>query len=464
MTDTAQMPSARLKLRTLVAYGQIGMPLAIADLPIIIYLVPFYTGDLGLAVATAGLIKMLARIGDVVTDPIIGALSDRTSLRLGRRRTWILAGLPMTLLGVFMLFMPPDGAGSWHLFIWLSVFYLGWTMITIPYGALGAEISDDYGERSRITGARAMFVFAGILIASLAPAFTGGGVGTKEGLAPIMDFLGVGSLFLLPVSVAVLAFGVPEPPVREQSRLPYFKGLQLAAQNKPFIRLVAATFIGRIGTGMNQSMVLWFFAFAMGLTPEVAGLPLLVWLTLAVMGAPLWMYLGTRWGKHRALSFSVFLAVGSFSTLLWMPEGALVPCVIAMAFAGIAGAASFTLGTSMAADVIEYDNLRGREQRAGLLVALWGLVGKLADAIGIGLAAILVAQFGFSPNAPVDETASLGLTIAYVVVPALIGLSTVPFYWNFPITPEVQRRIRAIVAKRAARSQVVRPNAAASSV
>lgn len=93
-----------------------------------------------------------------------------------------------------------------------------------------------------------------------------------------------------------------------------------------------------------------------------------------------------------------------------------------------------------------------------------GLVGKLADAIGIGLAAILVAQFGFSPNAPVDETASLGLTLAYVVAPVLIGLSTVPFYWNFPITPDVQRRIRAIVAKREARAHTRRPNASASSV
>ena len=464
MSDTAPAPSPRLPLCTLAAYGQIGFPLAIADLPIIIYLVPFYTGDLGLAVATAGLIKMLARIGDVFTDPIIGALSDRTRLKLGRRRTWILAGLPVTLLGVFMLFIPPDGADALHLFVWLSVFSLGWTMITIPYGALGAEISDDYGERSRITGARAMFVFAGILIASLAPIFAGGGVGTEAGVRPIMNFLGLGTLMLLPISVAVLALGVPEPPVREQSRLPYFKGLALAARNKPFVRLIAATFIGRVGSGMNQSMVLWFFAFAMGLPPEIAGLPLLVWLTLAVMGAPLWMYLGARWSKHRALSFSVFLAVGSFSTLLLMPDGALGLSMIAMAVAGTAGAASFTLGTSMAADVIEYDNLRGREQRAGLLVALWGLVGKLADAIGIGLAAILVAQFGFSPNAPVDETASLGLTLAYVVAPALIGLSTVPFYWNFPITPDVQRRIRAIVAKREARAHTRRPNASASSV
>lgn len=137
MSDTAPAPSPRLPLRTLAAYGQIGFPLAIADLPIIIYLVPFYAGDLGLAVATAGLIKMLARIGDVFTDPIIGALSDRTRLKLGRRRTWILAGLPVTLLGVFMLFIPPDGADALHLFVWLSVFYLGWTMITIPYGALG---------------------------------------------------------------------------------------------------------------------------------------------------------------------------------------------------------------------------------------------------------------------------------------------------------------------------------------
>jgi len=83
----------------LVAYGFMTLPLAIAGLPLAIFIPPFYTQELGLDLTTVGMVLMAARISDVLTDPVIGALSDRFPTRWGRRRPWIVAGTPVMMLG-----------------------------------------------------------------------------------------------------------------------------------------------------------------------------------------------------------------------------------------------------------------------------------------------------------------------------------------------------------------------------
>src|SRR6185503_7498926 len=95
--------------------------------------------------------------------------------------------VPITVAGVYLTFLPPADAGPLYLLASVTLLYLGWTMATIAYGAWGAEASDDYKERTRITGVREMFALFGILVASLAPLYSGGGPGSPNGFAPLMS-------------------------------------------------------------------------------------------------------------------------------------------------------------------------------------------------------------------------------------------------------------------------------------
>jgi GPH family glycoside/pentoside/hexuronide:cation symporter len=106
----------------------------------------------------------------------------------------------------------------------------------------------------------------------------------------------------------------------------------------------------------------------------------------------------------------------------------------------------------MAADAIDLDYLKSREQRSGLLLSFWAFGQKFADAIGAGIAGVLLAFFGFSSNAVNTPEALMGVKIVYIVIPALLFFASVPFYWNYPISPEKQKRIRAVLDRRAAKS------------
>jgi Na+/melibiose symporter-like transporter len=439
-----------LPLRSIVALGQFAFPLAVAYLPLNLYLTRYYAGDLRIDIATVGLVLMLARLGDFIVDPVVGALADRFGHAYGRRRLWTAISVPVTMLGVYLTFLPPPGAGPAYLLMSVMTVYFGWTLATIAYGAWGAEASGDYSERTRITGVREMFALLGILVASLAPQFSGGGPGSTEGFGSLMEMLGWTVIVMLPLSATLLVAFVPEPVSVGHGMVSWWQGVRVAASNGPFMRLLASNFFGRVGSAANLAVVIWFFEKGLDLG-EGAGLPIIVWLVTAVLGAPLWIWAGHLTTKHHAIVLSSCCGALVFSVLAFLPPHQFFLTLVIMALAGISGSASATLGASIAADVIDLDALRSREQRAGLLLAFWGMAQKGADAIGVGAGLFILSLFSFDPNGPVTAEGLLGLKIVYIVLPILFAMLSAAFVWNFPLTPKRQKRIRALLHRRAMR-------------
>ena len=110
MTGAADQNARTLGRFQLLAYGLMGLPLAAATLPVYILVPSYYAVELGLGLSAVGAVLFAMRLWDVVSDPVIGALSDRTRSRFGRRRPWIAAGVPLTALGAWLLFSPGEAA------------------------------------------------------------------------------------------------------------------------------------------------------------------------------------------------------------------------------------------------------------------------------------------------------------------------------------------------------------------
>ena len=106
----------QLKTKELVAFALMSVPLAMGGLPLSIYLIPYYTSELGIGLASIGLIMLLTRVTDVVTDPLIGTLSDATPDRFGRRGIWIIIGLPIMAFSAIAVFDPPEQVSHLYLF------------------------------------------------------------------------------------------------------------------------------------------------------------------------------------------------------------------------------------------------------------------------------------------------------------------------------------------------------------
>jgi Na+/melibiose symporter-like transporter len=450
---------ASLPFWTLVIYALPSLVTSVAALPMALFIPAFYADDLGLPLAAVGMAIAASRLLDVVTDPLIGGLSDRWASRWGRRRPWMIAGTPVFLIAVWHVFVPGESASVTYLLVWTALLYLGFTMLDLPHKAWGAELSIDYDERSRITGLREALSTAGqVGLLALVLIFGLRGLdGAEEQLRGIAWLI----MLSLPVLVALAVIGVPEgrPERFNHERRSFFAGLRLVARNPAFGRMIGCVVLFVSGIAIQGTLHRLVLADVMG---DASRFPLMIFIeNLATLAAvPLWLWLSIRIGKHRALmAAALWLAVLSLPLAL-LREGDTGWLILLIAVRGSSFASILFLANSMAADVIDVDTLASGEQRSGLYFAAWGMAIKLSLALGVLLGTVLPASFGYDPSAAVTSPdVQARLMVIYGCVPALMMAAGALFLRGFPITRESHAEVRDALKARLGESATDRGNA-----
>ena len=408
-------------------YGLPGLPLAALGLPLYIYLPTFYAQQLGIGLTAVGTALLIARVSDVLTDPLIGMLSDW--LPIPSRRKWLMAiATPLLILAIWALFIPPDGAGFWWLLSWSLLVYLAWSLLTLPYTAWGAELSGDYDQRSTITASRESFVLIGTLVAAGLPLAMGiGSDAPGEALTVLAQFLAI----LLPVTVLLCILKVPEPN-RRSDPIGFRAGLALLKQNRLFIRLLFAYLMNGIANGLPATLFLLFVSYVLVL-PEQFGLLLSAYFVSGLIGLPIGIKLAQRFNKHRVWGSSMLWAVVIFAWVPSLGAGDFVPFLIICILSGLSLGIDMALPASIQADVIDLDSAEGGGQRSGFFFGLWGMATKLSLALAVGIAFPLLDALGFdTQTAPVDNNL-LALSVLYGLLPIPFKLLAAWTIWRFPL-------------------------------
>jgi Na+/melibiose symporter-like transporter len=440
-------PAARMPLRTLLAYSFLEMPQVVAATPIALFLMPFYTQDLGLALAAVGNIMIATRIWDVVTDPAIGFLSDRTRSPIGRRRPWIVLGVPLMMLSIYRLFIPGGPVSNLYFLGWSFLLWFGWTMVNIPYFAWGAELSADYSERTRITTIRTISGQMGALLVIGVPAIRGQVFGQLQGSGEMLEFAALCALIGLPVAALLLVTRVPEAPA-SPSGIPLLAGLRIMWGNRPFRRLLFGFTISGMGPAL-QAPVYALFVQHVVQRPEVLALILPCFYLANLVGIGLWGWLAQRIEKHRVWMCGMGVMVTATPMYLFIGPGDVGGMMAILALSGI-GAGSFSaVPTSMKADVIDLDTLESREDRAGVYFSTWSLAAKSAGVAG-GFAYVILAWVGFSASGQNGPTELLALRIFFSGAPVLCYLSGLLIVRGYSITEESHARVRQELERRSA--------------
>lgn len=431
----------------MLAYGLAELPMAMAAFAMAILVPAFYVRDLDLPLATVGLVFILARAVDLLTDPLIGYLSDHTPGPWGRRKPWILAGAPVLLLAVMSLFTPRGPVTTTYLLVWTLVLWLGWTMVAIPYHAWGAELSHSYHQRTRITTWRTACSVIGVLLTVAAPLiaerlFEYGG-NLEEGLtitAVLTVTLGVVSFTWLLARVA------PARPLGAR-RVPLREGLHIMWRNGPFKRLTVGVALTGGGLAMAGSLLVLY-------VDEViqSDLAISIWFLLFyagnLLGVALWGRLARRIGKCHAWLWAMGMMVLCQPAFLLLTPGAEAAMVILLITAGVAAGSLVVLPSAMKADVVDVDRLYSGADRTGLYFSSWSMVQKAVVTWAMGLALLLLAAFDFAPSGPNGTAQIWALKVTFAGLPTLCYAAAILVIRRYPISEAHHRDVLRQLAAR----------------
>ena len=442
-------PGQRYSAARLSAFGSLEVPAWGAELAIALFVPQIYASHYGIPLAALGIILFLVRLWSVATDPIVGALSDRSRTRFGRRKPWIASGGLLFGLASIALFFPPTAPGPLYLAATLFVYTIGWTMIGVPSWAWAGEVSGDYHERTRIMTYQQVLRSIGLLLILVLPTLM------DRGSAAVPNAkLHVSGAFvlatLLPTLLLTLS-ALPEPALPSQShhRIGFWRTATIVFRDRLLLRVLASDLAVTAGQSIRAGLIAFFCISYMGLAQWASGLYLLQFV-FGVVAGPLWLAIGRRLGKREtAITGELVQAAINIGLLAVFPDTLWLLVALAVA-QGLTQASGNLMLRAMVADVADAHELATGHNRTGLFFSVFSLASKAGPAIGIGLALPLLAWVGFRPGGHSAPAALEALKYVFALGPAAAHIISAALIWHFPLDQTRHAAIRRALDTRAA--------------
>lgn len=442
-----ELPGARL-----AAYAAPTLPESAALIAAGVVVPGFYTAELAVPAAAVGLALLISRSLDAVIDPLVGVLSDATrSDRFGRKPLLLFGSLVMAA-GAYGLFTPPARPDGLYLSVWLTVFYAGWTLYSVPYEAWGAEIGRSASARARVFGWRTGAFLAGMAAFFIVP-MAGG---PKAISRADMSLNGLLIAAILPITALLAALlsppGAPAPRTAQRETLRSLVGALRA--NRPFQLYLVMALISGLGSGMNLGLVYIIVAQFLK-QPAAFSLVLVVNLLAGLVSLPLWRLALARMSKSRVWALGLWTNAATLPMFLFIPPGpgALWPVVIIAGLSGATYAVCNITQPAVLGDVVDYDTWRTGSVRTGAYFAFQSLVRKFNTAVGGGVGFLIIAAFGYAAEKPLAGWPLFGVALAFAGLPTLLQVIGGIYAWVFPVDDARHALLARRLAQREARAQ-----------
>lgn len=435
-----------------VVHAMQAFPLAAALLVMQVLVPTHYARATGLGLAAIGILLLVARLFDTVSDLLVGHLSDRIATRWGHRKPFVIAAAPLVGVAVWMLFNPPADAGAAYLLTYAFLLYVAGTFMVVPLNAWGAELAVGYRARSRLSGLRVAFALSGTLVVL---ALTAAMQQVDADGLPVLDSVLVYSTWLvlatLLVTSVLAALRVPDTGRVHHRQGSLAGALRLIMAPSPARLLLLAYGLNAMANAIPATLFLLYVTHVLAV-PEQAGILLFGYFLCAALATPAWVMLANRYGKHRVWCAAMLIACVFFSVTPFLDASGASLFMAVVVVTGLAAGADLALPAAINADMVDWDEAVNGQRRAGLFFALWGTVSKLSYAMAVGLAFPLLQGFGFDANASNAASATRALAWLYGAPCIAFKLLAIGLMWRFPITEAVHRRHRSMIRARLAAS------------
>lgn len=447
MAETADRVPTRIAL--IYGTGQLGAQI-FRDTPAVL-LPLFMTTMLGVAPWLAGMVVLVPKLWLIICDPLMGAWSDRVKPRRGRT-PFLLAGAILTSLSFVALFWNSAYSSS-HMAaaIVCALFFIGSTafsMFSVPYLAVGSELSIDPHQRTRVMMYRLNFMTLGVVVGvgaaqPLMAAFGGGAAGWRAmGLV-------FGLLCIITMLVTALGLSGVKLIAGETAPANLLSQLRPVSRNRPFLILLTTHFIQSVGQAASYTVIAFIYLYALQAVWII--LPfVLVMSVVAIASQPVWVQLSRRYGKERCYVAAMLgWALVTASWFFIHPANDVVIAglgtqhilvLVRAVVIGIFNAAFIMLALSMLTDTIAYERDRTGKANEGVFSGIFTAAEKLAFALGPVIGGVVMSIYGFreSTGGMVAQTphAITGIVLLYSLIPVTTQLLSLAVFSRYRLPKE----------------------------
>jgi GPH family glycoside/pentoside/hexuronide:cation symporter len=401
------------------------------DAPALLLLI-YMTNYLAIPPALAGVAIFIPKFAIIFVDPMVGVVSDRLNTPWGRRRPLMLVGSILASLSILMFFHVPRFGQALPQAVYMSLMVLvgftGYSLYSVPYLTMAAEMASSDSERRKIMSWRVVFMAIGLTISAFAGGLVqqiGGGV---KGYAT-MSWIYGGICLVTMLSTVVATRGVITAP-GDQRSLSLPAQFRLVADNAPYLRLILVCFAQKLAEGVGYGSFAYFCIYVVHQPLSGIGLVVLASTAGQVLAQPFWLRASRRWSSSTLYTAGVL--GWCLNLLLWLAMKDRSPLwLIPLGLQGGASAGGFlTVTLGMLSNTMAADAAKTGFNREGVYSGFWLAIEKFAFAMGALVVGVVLSLFGFAEGAngsamPQTSTAILGIAITYCGINMVVYLASI---------------------------------------
>lgn len=408
--------SVKFKWRQRIGFGISDYACNLAYLLANTYLLFYYTNCAGISAGAVGVMFVLTKFIDAITDSMIGSFCDRTDTKMGRYRPWMMAGAPILAVGMVLLFSVPASWGNGAKLVWAyisySIFSFGYTMVNIPMGPIVSTLSVSATERTNIATTRMVFANFGSLTSSIfvipmiyhfAGTSSATGTALAKGYRDTNIVLGIMVILLIAICVSSIVEINPPSTVPEKSS--FLKDLKNAFKSKYFIQILLLVFFLFLGyLGMYGAMQYYYTYIIRDVNAMSTALSL-----LTIMGIPAMLIAAHLNGKGvaKVKLMQCGAAIDAVGYLILFLTSNSQIATAALGLIGFGFGFRSGMYYSMLTDVFDYTEWKQGKSLAGIQAAIAGFANKLASATATSIISALLIWGDYDAKA-MDSAVAAG--------------------------------------------------------
>jgi glycoside/pentoside/hexuronide:cation symporter, GPH family len=448
-----------------LAYGLPNYGLALMIGPAMGILHGFLAKTYGLSLWAMGMVFIVARLFDAVTDPIVGIASDKLRRRFWGRRSWLVAGVALSLLAMYFILVRSESLTPLVFCIWMLVSFLAWTMAEVPYLAWGTEIAEDYNDRTKLFSYKALMGYVGSLIYLVLPLIIMFYQTRVQGI-PAEETTKDYSPLSMKVTFAMLALIMPlavfaalkvcpdGAHIRNPERKNLLRTLGIMVRNRAMLIFSGAFILLGVAGGLQIGMA--YLHLSVYLNVQNTSTIYLFAFLCSLVGVPFWNWFAARRGKHIAFIVGLFITVPFFVWLSLMEPAnndvlflgqprVFWEYLITICSLNFCQVVYFVMPPAIMGDIANADMIKTRTDETGTYYSVYTFTYKTVLGLGQGVALLLAGSvFAFDPEAKVQTAkAAMGVKMFMGYVPALFAFAGALLMLWYPITKKKYEEIQA---------------------